>query len=356
MSGEFTIKDQPADPSDMFALPAAALSPAVDSSRRSSRSDPTYVPVSPESPRARGAGGRSGATKRSLEEFELPPPPTRTRKIIQMKPKSPASKASTKPKEKEQAGPQTSPESPPATSGKRKQPSATSAAGRKIARKTAHSLIERRRRSKMNEEFGTLKDMIPACRGQEMHKLAILSASIDYVNYLEQCISDLKTAGSHSTRPPSPPSPEFHAEDGMDSRPQSHHRPSSSAYSYSESVSVPASPEPMASSTQMSDTSPSFSPRTRGPSLHTVPDTVSILPSPALGPTFPSAGNAQDLQGIDHEASAALLMLTQDRRGTADSISEQFPGSTRLAGPQEKSVSANGGRRKGMSVRDLLIS
>lgn len=61
------------------------------------------------------------------------------------------------------------------TSGKRKgnNPNAT-AAGRKIARKTAHSLIERRRRSKMNEEFGVLKDMIPACRGQEMHKLAIL--------------------------------------------------------------------------------------------------------------------------------------------------------------------------------------
>jgi hypothetical protein len=26
----------------------------------------------------------------------------------------------------------------------------------------------------MNEEFGVLKDMIPACVGQEMHKLAIL--------------------------------------------------------------------------------------------------------------------------------------------------------------------------------------
>jgi hypothetical protein len=26
----------------------------------------------------------------------------------------------------------------------------------------------------MNEEFGTLKDMIPACQGQDMHKLAIL--------------------------------------------------------------------------------------------------------------------------------------------------------------------------------------
>lgn len=62
--------------------------------------------------------------------------------------------------------------------GKRKQANAgTTAAGRKIARKTAHSLIERRRRSKMNEEFGVLKDMIPACKGQEMHKLAILQVS-----------------------------------------------------------------------------------------------------------------------------------------------------------------------------------
>lgn len=30
----------------------------------------------------------------------------------------------------------------------------------------------------MNEEFATLKDMIPACRGQEMHKLAILQVSL----------------------------------------------------------------------------------------------------------------------------------------------------------------------------------
>lgn len=50
----------------------------------------------------------------------------------------------------------------------------TTAVGRKIARKTAHSLIERRRRFKMNEEFGVLKGMIPACTGVEMHKLAIL--------------------------------------------------------------------------------------------------------------------------------------------------------------------------------------
>ena len=56
----------------------------------------------------------------------------------------------------------------------KKQPSSTSVAGKKLARKTAHSVIERRRRSKMNEEFGVLKAMIPACTDQEMHKLAIL--------------------------------------------------------------------------------------------------------------------------------------------------------------------------------------
>lgn len=56
----------------------------------------------------------------------------------------------------------------------KKQPSSTSVAGKKIARKTAHSVIERRRRSKMNEEFATLKGMIPACTDLEMHKLAIL--------------------------------------------------------------------------------------------------------------------------------------------------------------------------------------
>lgn len=73
--------------------------------------------------------------------------------------------------------PKTSTNKAAATTPKKKLPSSTSVAGRKIARKTAHSLIERRRRSKMNEEFGVLKDMIPACTG-EMHKLAILQVSL----------------------------------------------------------------------------------------------------------------------------------------------------------------------------------
>lgn len=136
----------------------------------------------------------SAATKEPKETtFALPPPPTRSRKIIQMKPRTQdtaAASASTKESARaagKAAAAKTAAPGPDAGAGaggasakgesKKKQPSATSAAGRKIARKTAHSLIERRRRSKMNEEFALLKSMIPACTG-EMHKLAILQVCL----------------------------------------------------------------------------------------------------------------------------------------------------------------------------------
>ena len=110
--------------------------------------------------------------------FSLPPPPTRSRTIIQMKPKPLLAGQSTNnsvqaepglTNKKATHGPATQ-----QNASRKKQPSSTSVAGKKIARKTAHSVIERRRRSKMNEEFGLLKSMIPACHDQEMHKLAIL--------------------------------------------------------------------------------------------------------------------------------------------------------------------------------------
>ena len=128
---------------------------------------------------------RQPSSTGTTADFSLPPPPTRSRKIIQMKPKL-------KEAEAEQSG--TPPTSRPTSKGSarrganaspsaatvtpKKQPSATSAAGRKMARKTAHSVIERRRRSKMNEEFGVLKNLVPACRGQDMHKLAILQVCL----------------------------------------------------------------------------------------------------------------------------------------------------------------------------------
>lgn len=207
------------------ALPPPALrsetSSSTYSSKPTSHRGPTNTrtpPISPKdkpltsSPRQKRTS--SGMVKSNLTEsihtgpngpsstYALPPPPSRARKIIQMKPKgassinqpSPESDASYRPPASVSAS------AAPAkgsnlsvTNSKRKQPSATSAAGRKIARKTAHSIIERRRRSKMNEEFGVLKDMIPACEGVEMHKLAILQAGIEYVKYLEGCVAQLKT-------------------------------------------------------------------------------------------------------------------------------------------------------------------
>ncbi|GAD95112.1 HLH transcription factor [Paecilomyces variotii No. 5] len=380
MSGELIIKDQsfPEGSEAFFSLPPAALPPsaAEGAGKRETKMDAAaYRPASPTSPHAASAARnsnppRKAGTKRPLEEFDLPPPPTRTRKIIQMKPKAqPPAKTDAESKSKDAGKAQSNGNAQSNNPSKKKQPSATSAAGRKIARKTAHSLIERRRRSKMNEEFGTLKDMIPACKGQEMHKLAILQASIDYVNYLEQCISDLKTAGSSSVGstlpPPGPPSPT--SPDFLPGSQQS-----------GESLSSSASPELMPDHSQNSNMSPSLSPRSHHYQAQ-LPTELrsSMLPSPALGPSqsressvrspehswvlsnVPSVSASPAIQpqrnsvsyrdgDVDHEASAALLMLNMDRRGTLDSTKEMPPSS--LPPPSDSN------RKMGMSVRDLLIS
>lgn len=158
-----------------FELPPSAIggnakSQQPNSAAKTSPVSPpnkTTYPVQPsETVKSRR---RSSAAQK--ETFALPPPPTRSRRIIQMKPRpqeEPAEQAAP-----DKAASTTAGKNASGAGSKKKQPSATSAAGRKIARKTAHSLIERRRRSKMNEEFAVLKGLIPACTG-EMHKLAIL--------------------------------------------------------------------------------------------------------------------------------------------------------------------------------------
>lgn len=161
--------------------------PALDSSSSPRAAYPLQAAETVKSRRRSSATRYDGKDKPS---FALPPPPTRSRKIIQMKPRTQQdSVESSSAKDSGRAGARASAgtaktaaitnrsntvgDASGAQGGKKKQPSATSAAGRKIARKTAHSLIERRRRGKMNEEFALLKSMIPACNG-EMHKLAIL--------------------------------------------------------------------------------------------------------------------------------------------------------------------------------------
>jgi hypothetical protein len=307
------------------------------------------------------------------------------------------------------------------TTGKtKKQPSATSAAGKKIARKTAHSLIERRRRSKMNEEFAVLKGLIPACTG-EMHKLAILQvshsvgfqhhsisqrippalprftnlpsitmltcrraasqASIEYVRYLEDCITKLKAQHARDSAVPTPTlTPEFrfaqreaydqdgewnkHAEDDEDEE-ESVAEPEDVEMTDSDAPSptfahahthVPASRSNHSSvspTLDVAETRPHATDQRRHYSL----SAAAAGTSPAVGPhghSFqypypPSTASAsashstpltspalQPQLEIDHEVSAALLMLNSDRRAVA--------------------AVAKSGSARGMSVRDLLSS
>ncbi|EER42362.1 HLH transcription factor [Histoplasma capsulatum H143] len=207
-----------------YSKHSAAAAPARPLSPLSPDVPATDAPnASVNTPRSlRQRSGTHSKKRSSAADFTLPPPPTRARKIIQMKPKTQTQTQN----HTQQAAPRGAAAATATAAGpegktkgeshgaggaggtggagsKKKQGNGpTTAAGRKIARKTAHSLIERRRRSKMNEEFATLKNMIPACRGQEMHKLAILQVTcpsphappIDYMNYLEQCLKDLKAA------------------------------------------------------------------------------------------------------------------------------------------------------------------
>lgn len=337
----------------------------------------------------------------------LPPPPTRTRKIIQMKP----GQAAAKKMEPEVDEVETKNGSGVAAGGKKKAGSGTSA-GRKIARKTAHSLIERRRRSKMNEEFGVLKDMIPACNGQEMHKLAILQASIDYLRYLEQCVTDLK-AGRQGTAVPPPsvstsrsqsmhpdtPTARYASDDEEDeemadtcddnklaaaavaaavlpppvtSRSSTYASPAFTAtsYGYGE-LRRPSTfdlPSPRANPDYQYAGQPAGQPAyTRyPPSTYSVatPPTMSNHASPMMLPHLNGRTSnysspmilPQPATVLDHEASAALLMLNaSDRRMTLDSAKQPSIAEETTPRPvTQPTASANKSGNRGMSVKDLL--
>lgn len=199
----------------------------------------------------------------------------------------------------------------------------------------------------------------------------MFQASIDYVNYLEQCISDLKTAGSHNTDLPSLPPPGPPSPTSPDFLPESQHSGDSAP-------STSASPELVPDRSQINNMSPSLSPRSYQYQIHSSGELRgNMLPSPALGPTrsressirsperpwivsnAPSVAASPALQpqrnsvsyrdgDVDHEASAALLMLNMDRRGTLDATKDVLP-------PAFTQPSDNN-RKMGMSVRDLLIS
>lgn len=312
-------------------------------------------PPAIESQRNNGTSTAQKHTQSALSPcFSLPPPPTRSRTIIQMKPKPQSSEDSVRsPMQQGLKGSNkktSTSSSATATAGK-KQPSSTSVAGKKIARKTAHSVIERRRRSKMNEEFGTLKAMIPACTDQEMHKLAILQASIDYLRYLEKCIADLKAANNSLSTPltqPQAPPPRFDAVTPKENDEDDDEDQDDEDVTMGDSGSNCISPSIMAiASKAYAYTSPqsiSASPAIEAQSNHhhsSYASSVSTLPSPAFEPQHGHRGPQSQFslsastsptimpsREQDQEATAALLMLNKDRR---------YP---------------KGGRA--MSVRDLL--
>ncbi|KAK0730467.1 hypothetical protein B0H67DRAFT_475295 [Lasiosphaeris hirsuta] len=337
-----------------FELPPPAVTPGA----AASASKPVY-PLQPSETvksrrRSSGPQGTQGPPK---EQFALPPPPTRSRKIIQMKPREePSLQASATNTKTAYTSKTNTPASSAQAAGgtKKKQPSSTSAAGRKIARKTAHSLIERRRRSKMNDEFAVLKSMIPACSG-EMHKLAILQASIEYVRYLEDCVAKLKARqGSYPPGLPSPsnqdrgfsittdahlsdvemtgsspdPSPAATPNAGRQQQPPtSPVLPPDNSRNHRDSYSSVSTDHRHHSFSTSATTSPTFGPQSHGYANSVHSASGSALTSPALPPQ----------RDLDQEATAALLMLNQtDRRG---------PSANNAA------VAAAG---RGMSVKDLL--
>lgn len=235
----------------------------------------------------------------------------------------------------------------------------------------------------MNEEFGVLKDMIPACKGVEMHKLAILQAGIEYVRYLQGCVD--KLSGSNelppqqipaqpreamdlsedeeesapsivddrrdsfvtSTTTSAYPSPAIPPTDSRSSRTsfsqqQYHETVQSANTSKPRPKKYSTSPPPLLVQTPaQTGVSPAFNAIQFSPDLsrtvsqaHThfgsLPKySPNILPLPQAAMTVPDgSGNEGHAEAT---ATAALMMLTNDRRSAS--------------GPSG---------RGGMSVRDLL--
>ena len=223
----------------------------------------------------------------------------------------------------------------------------------------------------MNDEFGVLKDMIPACDGVEMHKLAILQAGIEYVKYLQGCVEKLQGSATTSM-------PEFRrkledVEDMAEAGPiekalpaspelEQYHRrrtsiatistattsthnspallPSMSSSSLASQRQLPppmtkaktysTSPPPLVHTPMATGVSPAFSAIHFSPDLsrsylnqhpqHLDKQSPKILPLPqAAMPVGAVAGHGGQEAHSEAMATAALMMLTNDRRITGSS-------------------------------------
>lgn len=192
----------------------------------------------------------------------------------------------------------------------------------------------------MNEEFGVLKDMIPACRGQEMHKLAILQASIEYMRYLEQCIGDLKNAHQSRRESPTsvnsesapPPVRQSREEDDQDSEDDDEDEEMEDAVSPTY-VERPT----QKSRYQIADASPAIYPSDRSVYTHSTTTSPAILPhdhraghysanpSPALRPSDP--------HHYSLTSSSIRSALTSPSIQPSPAFSAQTPSATHFSNP-----------------------
>jgi hypothetical protein len=263
----------------------------------------------------------------------------------------------------------------------------------------------------MNEEFGVLKDMIPGCNGQEMHKLAILQASIEYMRYLEQvrcsavnllsnktngniqCVSDLKaahrvrrdtvnsfTSVQHNNPPPVYTGPtgeeededeDQNQEDGEDDRDDdmqdagvspTHTNPSPAIYPSDRMMhSTTTSPNIFALDTRppSSNTSPK---RTHNPtipsSIHSNTTSPTIHPSPAFSgfqtPSLTQHTNQYPFPVSGPSRKSSLVSLTSPALGPQTTSDHEATEALLMLNSDRRSWSEMGSGKRGMSVRDLL--
>ena len=102
------------------------------------------------------------------KSLSISPPPTRSTIFVQMSPQLSSRNA-----EPVDAEDKHSSDVAEGDQGRKGQRCATGTADRKTDRKSAHRLIEKRRRDKINEAYAILQHMIPACTGS-IDKLGIL--------------------------------------------------------------------------------------------------------------------------------------------------------------------------------------
>ena len=82
---------------------------------------------------------------------------------------------------------------------------------RKENRKINHSLIEKKRRNKMNECLQQLSQLVPACaRMENIHKLDVLEMTVQYI--LEMKNKSFNSLNNYNNPPPTPP--RFHKSHG----------------------------------------------------------------------------------------------------------------------------------------------